>query len=562
MSRGWGVRNSRILEGMCAENRPYRRWIGICILVASVCSCGKPGGKPVALQHHDTTSPTKNLLLIVVDTLRADYVGVYGGSVATPNLDRVAREGVRFTHAYSHIPVTGPSHATIFSGVTPLVHGVHRNAQVMEDSVVTLAEVLRQRGLRTGAVVSLGVLQSRFGFDQGFEFYDDRFSGQWFRPAEEVTDAALALIRGWPYDDRYFAFVHYSDPHEPYTPPGCDYPFINVRVDDRRVASVSVNGRGVRIPVELVPGNHVISFENDDGVSRRRFTFQQFKLSPRGAVISLGTGWAEGQSKPESANHTVAFPATLEVKVPGSGSDPVSFELGFFVSQGLSDAEARHMYGLEVEYADREIGRLLDELERSGRLQNTLLVVTADHGEGLGDHGLKGHVHQLYDSLIRVPLLIVMPGVDGGVVESRLIRQVDLRPTLLALLGVSEPGPVDGVDISSLLYGQAPDEQLLHLGMTFRPLARAELRSLIVDRCKFIRNEQTLAPELYDLEDDPGEQHNLADLSDGGSVARLEKFNQLLDTLLAASRPGDTVRGEIPLSDDERKMLESLGYVN
>ena len=548
----------KVTRAICGCSVEGRSVTAVVAAVLMIGACGFAPERPASNRRE----PAKNLLLIVIDTLRADYVGAYGGEVSTPNLDRIAASGIRFERAYSHIPVTGPSHASIFTGVTPLVHGVHKNAQVMDDRLVTLAEVLQARGLRTGAVVSLGVLQSRFGFNQGFDVYDDRFEHQWYRPAEEVTDSVLAMFRGWSDDDRYFAFAHYSDPHEPFTPPGFDYPSIAVRVDDQLVATVFADGRGVRIPVELVPGNHVISFANDDDVSHQKFTFQQLKLLPHGAAISLGSGWAGQRAKPESANHTVALPATLGVRIPGSGSDPLHFEMGFFVSQGLREAAARRMYGLEVEYVDREIGRLLDELGRSGRLENTLLVVTSDHGEGLGDHGLMGHIHQLYDTLIRVPLLMVMPGVDGGAVENQTIRQVDLRPTLLALLGVPDPIEIDGVDMSALFRGRTPGQPPPHLGMTFRPLASADLRCLVMDGFKFIRNEQSRVVELYDLDNDPGEQHNLADLSEGGSAARLERFTHLLDTQLAASRPEDTMPGEIPLSEEERNMLESLGYVN
>ena len=183
-------------------------------------------------------------------------------------MDALGEAGVRFDRAYSHIPVTAPSHATMFTGRLPLQHGVKINTHVLDGSFSTLAEVLRDRGWRTGAVVSLGVLKAKFGLDQGFEQYDDAFDRQWHRPGGEVTDAALRLVNQWGSDERFFAFVHYSDPHSPYAPPGLEYTDLRVVVDDQQVGTVSANGLGSIVPLKLTPGTHEIRFEAGNDGSR------------------------------------------------------------------------------------------------------------------------------------------------------------------------------------------------------------------------------------------------------------------------------------------------------
>ena len=534
--------------------------IGMVVALASGCAVPTDRQGPNAAGR---PQPLANLLLIVVDTLRADHVGSFGGAALTPSMNVLAEGGVRFDRAYAHIPVTGPSHASIFTGVTPAAHGVERNAQALDESFTTIAEVLASRGLRTGAVVSLGVMASKFGFGQGFEQYDDAFDLQWFRPAEEITDSALAMIGGWPREDRFFAFVHYSDPHEPYAPPGLEYPELDVVVDGSKVTTVRVNGLGNRVHLQLAPGRHEIRFEMVNAKEPPSMTFQQLRLVGPKVKLLMARGWrAAAGTPPQNANYSTSMPATLSAVVGGDDATEVPCTLKFFASEKLTTAVARERYRLEVEYADRQIGRLLDSLERAGRLTDTVVVITSDHGEGLGEHGLIGHIHQLYDSLIRVPLIVVAPGVSRrGLVVTAPVRHVDLRPTLFGLLDVEDPTPGVGVDFGACLPGESAPPNVTHLCMTYKPLARENLYGLIIDSRKLIRNEETGEVELYDLEVDPGEIDNLAverqDLSH-----EISKLSFTLDSILMKGR------GSIapppspePLGQDDKEMLEALGYV-
>ena len=209
-----------------AQSRVPRRRLAALLLLAGAAAALVwlwPGGALPALVER---TADQNVLLVTIDTLRADALGSYGGPATTPNLDRLVAAGARFEFAHAHAVVTLPSHASILTGVYPFEHGIHDNAgyRLPEDSL-TLAAMLRAEGFATGAFVGAFPLDSRFGLDNGFDLYDDRFGYAEGpsdftiaeRPAEEVVAAARAWIESRP--DRWFAWVHLFDPHAVYSPP-------------------------------------------------------------------------------------------------------------------------------------------------------------------------------------------------------------------------------------------------------------------------------------------------------------------------------------------------------
>lgn len=176
--------------------------------------------------------PTSNVILITVDTLRADRLGCYGYKlIETPNMDRLAAEGARFSTAVAQVPMTLPSHCTILTGTYPTFHKVRDNVGYrLDDSMTTIAELLKPRGFQTAAFVGSYVLDSRFGLNQGFDFYYDHFNpgknpdgflklDQLERRGEEVMRHTLAWMEGAAPKGPFFAWVHLYDPHDPYDPP-------------------------------------------------------------------------------------------------------------------------------------------------------------------------------------------------------------------------------------------------------------------------------------------------------------------------------------------------------
>ena len=195
-----------------------------------------------------------NVVLIVADTLRADHLGSYGGEVRTPNLDALAASGARFENAYSHAPMTVPSHSSMFTSLLPTEHGVLNNGYVLSDRHTTLPELLRGTGYRhTAAFISLGVLRSPFGIAQGFTEYHQRFRGDWWKTAAQINAEVVPWLEGAP-PGPFFLWAHYSDPHSPYAAPDREHPTVRIRPGQAAPVTATLNGQQTRFRVEVPPG--------------------------------------------------------------------------------------------------------------------------------------------------------------------------------------------------------------------------------------------------------------------------------------------------------------------
>jgi choline-sulfatase len=397
-------------------------------------------------------SRARNVLVITVDTLRADHLPPYGyDRVATPAISRLAREGVRFESAFSPAPLTLPAHSSAFTGLQPFRHGVRDNGGFyLNPERATLASVLKDNGFRTAAFVSAFVLDSRWGLSKGFDHYFDGFTisagdltamARVQRPAGETWSRARQWLEQQA-DGGFFVWLHLFDPHAPYAPPE---PF------------------------------------------RGRY--------------------------------------------------------------------ADRPYDGEIAYSDSVIGEALGFLESRRTLDDTLVAVLSDHGEGLGDHGEAEHGLFAYDSTLRVPWIIRLPaGGPRGTVVDRLVSLVDVAPTVLGLLGIVPPAGLDGVDLTPVVTGTGalPRDELY--AETYYPRLRfnwSELVSVRNQQYKFIRAPQ---PELYDYRADPGELRNLAD----SQPALVSSLTQILNRMAAPEGEAPVARG---LDPDAARRLGSLGYV-
>jgi arylsulfatase A-like enzyme/Tfp pilus assembly protein PilF len=404
-------------------------------------------------------TPEQNVLLITLDTMRADGLSCYGGRAATPNLDGLAALGVRYDFAHAHAVMTLVSHASILTGLYPFQHAVHDNAGFrLPAATPTLATLLRRHGVSTGAFIASFALDSRFGLNAGFDVYDERYGksqmNSGFLMPERRGDAVVAAATAWigQQRGRWFAWAHLFDPHAPYDPPP---PFKEQYAD-------------------------------------------------------------------------------------------------------------RPYYG-EVAFTDSTLGRLLDAArDPSGR--PTLVIVTGDHGEGLGDHGEMTHGLFAYESTLRIPLIVAQidrrtpswTGTAGGPaatagphVSSAPVRHVDIVPTILDALQVARPKGLPG---RSLLAAAAPDA-----GQTasyFEAMSAsfnrgwAPLTGVLAGREKYLALP---LPERYDLSQDPGEQANV--------VARDPARQRALEARLRAFGPV-AVPGRQQEDPDAQSRLRALGYVS
>jgi len=432
-----------------------------------------------------------NVVLVSIDTLRADALGVYGGPVPTPALDGIAAEGTLFEHAQAHAPETMPSHASLFTGRDVQRHGVVKNGIVLASDVPTLAESFRAAGYATAAFVSSFALDPRFGLARGFDLVDAEFSRKkesishrlgfaaqhefegYDRRAGETRELAAAWLA--EVEEPFFLFVHFFDPHAPYT-----------------------GGAGI---LPHVP---------------RRFARE---LS------------AERITRARAAHPEL--------------------------DQRALEKILRH-YQAEVVYADVQVAALLHSLEARGLRDRTLVVVTADHGEGLGQHGTLDHAPQVYDEQLRVPLLIRWPGrIAAGRRIATPVGLVDVSPTVAELAGVTPPPDADGRSLAGSLLGEEDPAARPILGRRrhYEKVVNGHrgTRFFVRDgRWKYIHSSAQ-PDELYDLERDPGETENLA-------VREAETVKTLRRTLSShlAAHPQPDEAPAIP--DDVRSGLGALGY--
>jgi arylsulfatase A-like enzyme len=500
------------------------------------------------------TTP-RNLLLIVMDTLRADRVGSYGGEARTPTIDGLAESGTLFERAYSHIAITGPSHSSMFTGLYPFEHGVLNNARILPEDHRTLAETLEDQGWFTAGVISLGVLIRDYGTAQGFRVYRDSFERDWMKNAAEVTDEALAQVAsGLPQP--YFLWAHYSDPHEPYTPPGIDYPTAGVAFRGEEVAEVTAEGRGNDLVLDVPPGDHPLTFTLRRPQPGEWFRVAAVSLRSDRVQLEAPDDWIVWDNASGSRTYTARLPASLHLVNPGDSVETV--RLHFTFRRRLSIPEVRQRYLQEVEYADRQIGRLLAALDDRGLLDNTVIVFTSDHGEGLGDHNHVGHIHQVYDTLIRVPLIMAArSGLPRGLRVPDAVSLVDLFPTVAEILGVDGPVPASGRSLVPLLEGETMPARDI-LAETHRPEAHTDKRAIIRDGFKYLHSwsEEREWEELYDLEADPDELEDLI----GERPELAAELRRALEQRLAQTPHGQAEEAE--LSDEEVDRLRALGYVH
>ncbi|MCB9849073.1 MAG: sulfatase [Phycisphaerales bacterium] len=467
------------------------------------------GGGAFMLRSEQKRRPVAdgpNVLLIVLDTTRADFFSCYGyPKETTPRMDAIAGEGVRFTNAFATDFWTVPSHATIFTGLYPSEAGTTSETMMLQPENVTLAERFCDAGYRTGAVVMNAWLSRECGFAQGFDDYQEAWRStasadnptagdpDSVKPAEDVA----AWIRGRVAEKQpFFMFVNINVPHLPFRPPA-------------------------RL--------------------RNRFLSKRYPPEQIMRITNITDGWGQ-------------LAGVLE----------------------LSDEDhelMRDLYAAEIAFTDEWVGMIYDALAESGALDDTLLVITADHGENLGERGMIDHQFSMFDSTLHVPLIVRDPKCSSpGSLVSALTSLVDLAPTIMRYCNIDDSTDERLVGRNDLLaperrstpvvfseesrdpgFGDAmearyPDFDGSTLGYA--------LRSLRTERYRLTVREG-IGVELYDFAYEHSESRNVAD-------EQPELAGQLQGELEAWFTGLDKFKGAKQADlDDEvtRKHLESLGYV-
>ena len=402
------------------------------------CACTTP--------PRDATPPAaapRHLVLITIDTLRADRVGAYGyGRARTPNIDALAARGVRFAHAFATAPITLPSHASLMSGRYPPGHGARHNGLRVDANVPTLAKTLSAAGFATGAFVSAFPLDRRFGLSPGFNVYSDQLprarSG---RPENErpgrdtVNDAVAWLSKERSSSRRLFLWLHLFEPHAPYGQPG-----------------------------------------------------SQRSIADR--------------------------------------------------------------YDDEVAESDTQMGRLLQAL--GDEAKDAVIVVASDHGEAFGEHGEVTHSLFVYDTTLRVPLVIAGPGVAARTVEGP-VALVDVAPTVLPLLRL-KGFDSDGVDLAAAMTGgEVPVRDLY--AESFAPLLDFGWSPLRSVRSRALKYIEAPRPELYDTATDPAEEHDLSSTETPRVAELRDRIARYSDARIDPAQLASADR-------EARARLQALGYAS
>jgi arylsulfatase A-like enzyme/tetratricopeptide (TPR) repeat protein len=390
-----------------------------------------------------------NVLLVTLDTTRADHLPAYGyRGVSTPGLDRIAETSLIFDDAIAHVPLTLPSHASILTGLLPIAHGVRDNEGFRLDSkIATLPEILRDHGYATAAFVSAFVLDSRWGLNRGFDVYFDKFNqyqevnrDEVQRRAEETESEVerwLPTLQGKPF----FCWVHFYDPHEPYDPP-----------------------------------------------------------------------------EPYRARY------------------------------------AANRYDGEIAYMDQSIGKLLAKLAELRLSDRTMVIVTGDHGEGLGEHGELTHAMFLYRTTLHVPLLVQIPGGRQKRIRG-VVRHIDLAPTILDLLGVEPASGMQGASLVPVIDGTEREDRTAYSESLYAQFhfGWSPLTSLTARKYDLIQSPK---PELFNHVDDPGQLRNLF----GAKSSVAETMKEQLDEVVARYGRHD-LEGPKAMDPDTEAKLRSLGYL-
>lgn len=429
----------------------------------------------VSCKRHDSRS---NVILIVVDTLRADHVGCYGYKrETTPNIDRLAEESIVFKQAISAAPWTAPSLACLMTSKSPAVMGYTHDAPKLDQEILTLAEIFKKNRYVSKGIISHVFVSSSFGFDQGFDSYDqENAKGHGHVSSLSITEKAISFIEE-TQGDRFFLFLHYFDPH---------YNFI---------------------------------------------LHEDFNFYPD-------------------------YDGPLH-----SGQSLIREIRKIAWSLSAEDIEyLKALYDSEIRFTDFHLGILFEQLKEKDLYDNTLIVVTSDHGEEFCERGdfWIGHTKTLYQELIHVPLILKLPGQRTQKIVDQSVGLIDLMPTLIHYLSLDVPRDYECEgEIIDLENGRRMNQKGI-LSETYR---RARLRSVVKEGWKLILDLAQGNNKLFNLSEDPREIQNLVSDMDEKSRA----LNVLIhdwEKYVAQKRLQLKLKGERPeLTPEQIEILKSLGYI-
>lgn len=432
--------------------------------------------------------PNYNVIFIVIDALRAGHLSGNGYQpeyfeTISPNIDRLAQEGIDFKKGFCHVSWTLPSHFTMFTSLYPSVHGMTEPGR-LPDEFTLLAEIFKKNEYKTGGFVSGGYVKSKFGFDRGFDIYVDKMD-----EAPSLTQQTLQWLDE-NQGENFFVFMHCHEPHVPYDPP-----------DEYRISD--------------------------------NYTWEQMWV---GSVLF--------NQKYSQEERTEIY------------------------NQENYRKKVIELYDAEIHYVDEVLGQFFDKLKEANLYDDTLIVLTSDHGEEFMDHGGWSH-GWLYDESINIPYILKLPGKyrkHNGQAITTQVGQIDMMPTIIEIANLPfHDYPIQGKSLMPVIKGKSGEEKYIFLEKHGLIGLRTADHKFIIDQ----RND--ISYELYDLKKDPEERNNLL-LNPTDEI--LKTKNKLEDVLAQFTRTNHyfSMRFQVENRDvfdaDELKKfkelekdLRSLGYI-
>lgn len=443
-----------------------------------------------------------DVYIVVIDTLRHDRTGPRS---ATPQLSLLAARGTRFERAYAQASWTKPSVASLFTSLYPSTHGANLRRDRLGTGVPTLPELLAERGYRTAVFSANPWISPAFGFDRGVQFFH-----------ESETEAFARLVMLF---------------------------------------------RGIKTADKLLPGRPLTSglrsMEDLYGLRGARSTNCERDVE----LIEQFASWLSG------AGDRSVF-AYLHLMSPHIPYDPPGREHDFSATdqvallqavEALPETRRRllvELYDETVRHVDELLGRLIDVIENTGRANEAVIVVTADHGEEFHEHGRWGHGKSLYDEVTRIPLVLVGPGIGAARTSGAPAMLVDILPTVAGIVGLEPDAGWEGRDLRNL----PPD------GTAYSELIREggfESFMLYRDGEKYLESTagvgQPVRAESYDLNVDPGEQTDLAATAE---TTDTDRWSAELSRMRSRAGERSLPKNESEIDYDARRRLEALGYIN
>lgn len=430
----------------------------------------------------------QNIVIIVVDTLRQDRVGCYGyRRNTTPNIDRLAQEGILFRNAVSSAPWTSPSIGTLLTSQHPCVLGISDKFEPIDSRFPLISQMLKKYGYATYGIVSHTLVSANLGFGRGFDKYDETsIRGHGGISSPRVTNKAISFLRDFSvqegFNRPFFLFLHYFDPHYHYV------------LHKRYNYYPSYSGK-------IKNGNILELLRMRDSIS----------------------------------------------------SDDIKYLLA--------------LYDSEIAFTDEGIGMLSDELKNLGFYDNSMIILTSDHGEEFMERGWIGHTITLHEELLRVPLIIKTPGCQHRTIDSQ-VGLIDIVPTIYQYLGLKIPDGLEGEALDLDPGAQIKSRPVfsetfmtMPLDILYEDVEPIAFRSVTLRDWKLIYDERKQTKQVYNLYEDPHERNNLF----GQNIEQDRKLQALLmrwiKYTLKKQKPGPDRDSSDLFTPEQRKHLESLGYL-